>query len=172
MSELQRRSEALLRSKGYLTASVERRKRFPAKGKLSCRACGHIPQIDIAQDLWNVFDLVAIKPDGKWQSESRVVFVQVTDSTSHSKRRNKILASAEAKLCILAGCRVLVQSWKKRDNRWQSQDEWITLDQFAKGLPNTVEEFYEETRKAKLPDLPPGSTLPLSNMLADDEIPF
>lgn len=141
MSDLQRRTEALLRSKGYLTASVERRKRFPQRGTVPCKMCGAVKMLDIASDLWNVFDLIAVRIpiDSNY---SNVVFVQVTSSTNHATRRNKILASSEAKLCILAGARILIQSWRKKDNRWQAADEWITIDQFVQGLPDTVEQFY------------------------------
>jgi len=170
MSDLQRRSEALLRQRGYLTGSVERRKRFPAHGKPPCRACGHVPMVDIASDLWNVFDLIAIKP-AAIKDVLSTVFVQVTSSTNHATRRNKIVASSEARLCLLSGARILIQSWRKKENRWQFQDEWISLDQFVDGLPNTAEQFYESERKRKQPDLPPGSTLPLSP-LADEDIPF
>lgn len=151
MSDLQRRSEQLLRSKGFLTASVERRKRFPDPKARKCQACGSVRMLDIASDMFGVFDLIAFKHG--------VVLVQVTDRTSHSKRRNKILASPEAKLCLLHGALILLQSWRKVDNRWQAQDEWLTLDMFPKDLPATVEELYEAERKKKLPALPPGSTL-------------
>jgi hypothetical protein len=179
MSELQRRTEALLRSKGYLTGSVERRKRFPAHGKSACKVCGAVPMIDIASDLWNVFDLIAVKPYSDMAREYAVVFVQVKSSSNQADRRNKIIASAEAKLCLLSGSSILIQSWRKKDNRWQAQDEWISLDQFCVGLPDTVEQFYEDEkrqklldRKSRLPALPPGSTLPLSEYVSDEEIPF
>lgn len=183
MSDLQRRTEALLRSQGYLTGSVERRKRFPARGKPACKACGAMPMIDIASDLWSVFDLIAVKVEldtfARDYREGRVVFVQVTSSSNHADRRNKIIASAEAKLCLLAGASILIQSWRKNGNRWEARDEWISLDQFVFGLADNVEQFYEDEkrqklldRKEKLPPLPPGSTLPLSPYLSDEETPF
>ena len=183
MSDLQRRTEALLRSRGYLTGSVERRKRFPATKSQPCKSCGSRQMVDIAHDLWNVFDLIALRPlkpfDDLANVNKRVVFVQVTDSTHHADRRNKIIASAEAKLCLLSGASILIQSWRKKDERWQAQDEWVSLDQFCVGLADTVEQFYEDEkrqklldRKSKLPDLPPGSTLPLSDYLREEEIPF
>lgn len=183
MSALQQRSSELLKKRGYLVASVERRKRFPAPGKPPCRACGAVPMIDIASDLWNVFDLIAIRPSSQFVADQwghggadisvlDTTFVQVTDRTSHSKRRNKIIASPEAKLCLLAGARILIQSWRKVQNRWMSHDEWISRDQFVVGLPETVEQHYEDLRRQKRPDLPPGSTLPLSEGLKDSELPF
>jgi hypothetical protein len=175
VSELQARTMKDLRERGYLCGSVERRKRFPAKGKPPCRACGHVQMVDIASDLWNVFDLIAVSPLGLTKSSrpfGEILFVQVTDLTSHSKRREKIVTSAEAKLCMLSGARILIQSWKKRDNRWQATDEWLGLDQFDRDLPNTPADLYELQRKEKLPALPPGSTLPLSPMLKDENLPF
>jgi len=150
----QQRSLDYWRQRGYLVSSVERRKRFPAPKSQPCRCCGSRQMVDIAVDLWNVFDLIAVLP-----FDNFVVFVQVTTSSNHADRRKKILASAEAKLCVSAGCRVLVQSWRKKDNRWQVNDEWITLEQFANGLPDTPTELYELHRKEKFPEVPKGSTL-------------
>lgn len=174
MSELQRKTEQLLRNKGYLTGSVERRKRFPARGKAACKACGAFPMIDIASDLWNVFDLIAIKPLVSSDSGHPRLFVQVTSASNHADRRNKIIASSEAKLCLLAGNAILIQSWRKKDNRWQAYDEWISLDQFVFGLPDTVEQFYADEQRKKLLErgTPPGKELPLSPYLKDEEIPF
>jgi hypothetical protein len=182
MSELQARTEKLLRQRGYLTGSVERRKRFPARGKPACKACGAMPMIDIASDLWNVFDLIAVKPlyyHGTSRLMNGTVFVQVTSASNHADRRNKIIASNEAKLCLKAGAQILIESWRKNGNRWEARDEWISLDQFAVGLADTAEQFYEDAarlklldRKQKLPALPPGTTLPLSEGLKDSEIPF
>lgn len=173
MSDLQRRSESLLRQRGYLTGSVERRKRFPDKKQPKCEYCDHQPEIDIAHDLWNCFDLVAIRPPRD------LVLVQVTNAGNHANHRNKLIASAEAKICLLSGVEILLQSWKKIKERWQPYDEWITIDQFVFGLAETPLQFYKDQarlnlldRKKRLPDLPPGSTLPLSDMLKDEEIPF
>ena len=172
MSDLQRRTEALLQKRGYLTGSVERRKRFPARGKPACKACGAMPMIDISHDLWTVFDLVAVRPIiFGVLSNPTVCFVQVTSASNHADRRNKIIASNEAKLCLLAGASILIQSWRKKDNRWQAQDEWISLDQFVFGLADTAEQFYEDEKRRKMPDLPPGVTLPLSPYLKE-ETPF
>lgn len=172
MSELQRKTEQLLRSKGYLTGSVERRKRFPDKKQPKCIHCEHQPELDIAHDLWNCFDLIAIRPPNE------IVFVQVTNAGNHANHRNKIIASAEAKICLLSGSKILLQSWRKIGNRWQPFDEWMTVDQFVFGLAETPLQFYEDhsrlkllDRKAKLPALPPGSTLPLSPEISE-ETPF
>lgn len=171
MSELQTKTMKDLRDRGYLVGSVERRKRFPAHGKPPCRACGHVSMVDIASDLWNVFDMIAVRPSSV-TGRTAIVFVQTTSSANHAARRNKILASAEAKFCLLSGAHILIQSWRKKDNRWQAADEWLELSQFEDDLPKTPAELYEAQRKAKLPALPPGATLPLSPMLKDEEMLF
>jgi len=175
MSELQRKSEALLRQRGYLTASVERRKRFPAPKSQPCKSCGSRQMIDIAHDLWNVFDLIAIRPEnnGIHNVAPGIVFVQVTSSSNHADRRNKIIASSEAKLCLLSGASILIQSWRKKESRWQALDEWISLDQFVFGLPDTAEQYYEAQARKKLLErgLPPSRTLPLA-LVPDSEMPF
>lgn len=170
MSELQKRSMELFKKKGYIVGSVERRKTFPNPKARRCPACKQVAMLSIAHDLFNCFDFVAHRPIGRDGGPSRV-YVQVTDRTSHSKHRNKILASAEAKLCLLSGMSLLLQSWRKVGNRWQAQDEWISKDQFCFGLAETAEQFYEDERRKKMPDLPAGSTLPLSD-LSDESIPF
>jgi len=156
------------RGQGYLVASVEHRKRFPAKGKPKCRACGHMPMIDISVDLWNCFDLILFRP--VWQGGvANVAFLQVTSASNHSSRRNKILASGEAKLLSVAGVRVGIESWKKKTNRWQPTDEWFHLDDFDVSLPTTAHGLYEMQRKAKLPELP---LFQKPEFIAKEEIPF
>jgi hypothetical protein len=170
MSTPQIRSRELLTEEGYLVATVEGKKRFPAKGKGPCRTCGHQPLVEISVDLWNCFDLIAEHP----QKRERI-YVQVTSHTNHATRRNKILASFEAKLVLLAGARILVHSWRKdeRLNRWTIREEEITLKDFqqAPHYPSTVAQLMEIRRRAKKPDLPPGTTLEFSPIL-DSEIPF
>jgi len=155
------------REQGYIVGSVERRKRFPARGKQRCRACGAVPMVDISHDLWNVFDLIAINP----LTPVGRVLVQTTSASNHASRRTKILTSPEAKFCLQSGMSICIQSWVKKNNRWQSREEWLTLDQFSDSLPATVPEFYEAQRKAKLPDLPPGADIFPSPVL-DEGSPF
>jgi hypothetical protein len=134
--------------------------------------------VDIASDLWNVFDLIALKPFGIGTAVQSIldtpnmIFVQVTSSSNHAARRNKIIASSEAKLCVLAGARVLVQSWKKVQHRYQSHDEFITLDQFVYGLPETIEQYQEDQVRQKL--LARGEVgVPLKRApIKDSELPF
>lgn len=171
----QQRTRDNLTARGYLVGSVERRKKFPDRKKGPCRACGHQPMIEISSDLWEIFDIVALKPFDGSQENSTTLFVQTTSRANHSTRRNKILGSMEAKLVLLSGARILLQSWSQKaaGGRWECHDEWITLKEFesAHHYPSTVAELVEIKRKAKQPDLPPGSTLPLA-ILKDEEMPF
>lgn len=163
------RSRTLLTERGYLVATVEGKKKFPAKDKRPCPVCHHQQLIEISVDLWNVFDLVAEHPVLRER-----MYVQVTSQANHASRRNKILGSFEVKLVLLAGARVLIQSWKKNtSNRFEVREEEITLKDFASAhhYPNTVAELVEIKRKEKQPDLPPGSTLPLT-VIKDEEMPF
>jgi hypothetical protein len=167
----QLRSRLNLTGRGYLVSTVESKKRFPDKKKQPCPVCQHKPMIEISVDLWNCFDLIALKP-GTIDEDYEILtvprmswlFVQVTTQDHHADRKNKILGSMEAKLVLLSGAKILLQSWKKVDNRFQLREEWITLRDFesAHFYPNTVAELMEIRRKEKLDDLPPGSTLPLS----------
>lgn len=169
----QQRTRNNLAARGYLVGSVERRKKFPDRKKSACKACGHQPMIEISSDLWEVFDLVAVLPGGDARTHLPcVVFVQTTSRNNHSTRRNKILASMESKLVLLSGARILIQSWRQVE-KWQSYDEWITLDMYkqAPHYPNTVAELLEIRRREKAPDLPAGTTLFHSPIL-DSEIPF
>jgi len=169
MTSPQQRTRENLTERGYLVGSVERRKKFPDRKKGPCRACGHQPMIEISSDLWEIFDIVALKPDRMengvmHRDYAPLVFVQTTSRANHSTRRNKIMGSMEAKLVLLSGARILLQSWALNDkNRWEVKDEWITLKDFesAYHYPETVAELMEIRRKEKKPDLPKGSTLPL-----------
>jgi hypothetical protein len=177
----QLRSRQNLTERGYLVGTVEKKKKFPDRKKRACRACGHQPMIEISSDLWEVFDMVALYPgrvtDLQGNTLGSVIFVQVTSRSNHSTRRNKILASMEAKLCLLSGSRILIQSWgqKHEGGRWDFVDEWITIKDFKQAVsyPSTVAELQEIRRKAKKDDLPPGSTLDFCKGSVDfDTLPF
>lgn len=171
MSTPQVRSRELLTERGFLVGTVESTKKFPARDKKApkppCRACGHQQMVEISVDLWNVFDLIALHPE-----TSEKVFVQVTAGTHHSDRKNKILASMEAKLVLLSGAKILIQTWNKdeKENRWKVREEEITLKDFAQAFayPNTVRELQEIRRKERKDDFPPGTTLPLSPDLGQE----
>jgi hypothetical protein len=185
MSTPQQRSLDLLRERGYLAASVERRRRFPAKGKHPCPMCGQAPMIDLAQDLWGFADIIAMfpNPQNNWPlgtpflGRPEVILVQTTSRSNHATRRNKILGSMEAKLVLLSGVRILIQSWDQPHSkgkriagtRWEVEEEWIALDHFqeASHYPNSVKELLEIRRKEKKPAYPSGST-----MFQGEEVPF
>lgn len=166
----QERTRNNLTAKGYLVGTVERFKRFPDRNRGECPACKHQPMLQKSVDLYNAFDVIAVHPEKK-----ETILVQTTDHTHHANRRNKLLASFEVKLCLLAGMRVLLQSWKKDEkiNRWKVNEEWFCPDDFASAhfYPNTVAELLEIRRKEKLPDLPPGSALAFDPECAKD-LPF
>jgi len=156
-----------LTARGYLVDTVERKKHFPDKKRSECAFCHHQPMLSKSVDLFNAFDVIAVHPQ-----KMETILVQSTDRTNHAHRRNKILSSMETKLCLMAGLRVLLQSWKKNEkiNRWEVAEEWFELSDYkqAPHYPNTVAELVEIKRKAKMPDLPPHTTLPLSQDLGDE----
>jgi len=123
----------------------------------------------VSADLFNVFDVLALHPNGLLP----VTFVQTTSRANHSTRRNKILSSMEAKLVLLSGCAILLQSWAKTDGRWEAKDEWITLKDYKSALhyPSDVPGLLEIKRKAKRPDLPAGSVLPLEPDDTEEALP-
>jgi len=159
----QQMSRDNLTARGFLVSTVEAAKRFPDKKKRACEECGHQPEVSVKVDLFNFGDLLAFHPQS-----GRHIIVQSTTQPNHSTRVLKILGIMEAKLCLLAGVEVGVQSWAQdgKGERWRLREEWITLDQYkqAPHYPNTVAELVEIKRKAKKPDLPPGSTLALSTV--------
>ena len=175
MATPQQRTRDLLTARGYLVGTVEKWKKFPDRKKGPCSKCGTQPMIEISADLWEIFDLVAVKPWDLNMSSGHIVFVQTTSRNHHSTRRNKILASMEAKLVLLSGAHILIQSWRQKEPRakWEVFDEWIGIGDYAQAphYPNTVEELMEIKRKAKLPDLPPGTEMQYEPM-DDSEIPF
>jgi hypothetical protein len=144
---------------GWLVATVEQRKSFPDRKQTACPLCGHRPLIEIKGDLFGCFDLVAEHP----QLQERA-YVQVTSYANHAARRNKILASMETKLLLLAGARVVIHSWRKDEDRgrWVLRAEEITLRDFRQAFnyPSDVKGLREIRRREKLPDLPLGASLP------------
>ena len=125
--------------------------------------------IEISSDLWEIFDIVAVRAGKDYDPKNGVlIFVQTTSRANHSTRRNKILASMEAKLVLLSGASILIQSWRQENGskRWLEFDEWITINMYkqAPHYPNTVAELLEIKRKAKAPDLPSGATIPFGGV--------
>jgi hypothetical protein len=81
----------------------------------------------IRQDMLGFIDVLAL--------DEQAIGVQCCASSSHSARRNKILASPLAPLWLRAGCRIQVWSWGKRKvkrggklERWTPRIEEITLE--------------------------------------------
>jgi len=170
----QQRTRDNLTARGYLVGTVEKKKKFPDRKKGPCRTCGVQPMIEISSDLWEIFDIVAVKPAPNFYESP--LFVQTTSRANHSTRRNKILASMEAKLVLLSGARILIQSWYQPEGKgtsWEFKDEWIDLGMYrqAPNYPNTVAELVEIKRKAKLPALPPHSEIQF-DVLREEDIPF
>jgi hypothetical protein len=164
------RTRQNLTERGYLVGTVEGKKQFPDRQRQACPSCHHQPMLSKRVDLFNAFDVIAVHPQ-----QLETLLVQTTDRTHHANRRNKILSSMETKLCLMAGLRVLLQSWKKNEkaNRWELAEEWFTLADFkqAPHYPSTVRELVEIRRKERAPDLPAGTALPF-NPIKDAEIPF
>lgn len=164
MISLQAKTVEYFREEGYVIASVERRKRFPDRKKRRCGACGNVPLIDIRNDLWNCFDLLACKPS----SPPKLVLIQTTSGANHAIRRTKVLTCPEARFWLLSGGSICIQSWAKgADRRWHARNEWLSVDHFPRSLPATVAELYESRRREKLPEYPEDTTL-----FQEDEVPF
>jgi len=155
-----------LRKQGYLVATVEQWQMWDDPQEKKCLACGHQPEIKIRSDLFGVFDLIGFHP-----TDPKVIVVQTTTGSNHSARKLKVLASMEAKLVLLAGVQVLVQSWTKDvEERWRSREEWITLADYKQAphypsdaftLAKIQKDDRAARRKAKAPSLPSGASLPL-----------
>jgi hypothetical protein len=164
------KSVSNLTERGYVCETVEKWKRFPDRNKRECGSCGHRPLISVRSDLFGFADILAIHPE-----DAKVVLVQTTTRPNHSARRNKILSSMEAKLVLLAGVQILIQSWRQKavGERWQLFEEWITLDQFkqAPHYPSNVRDLIEIRRKENAPDLPAGSAFQFAP-IKDSELPF
>lgn len=159
------RSKNNLTDRGYLVCNVEQWKRFPDKRARACPSCGSRKEVAIRSDLFGFADLLCLHPQTK-----EVLLVQVSTAAHHSDRKMKILASMEAKLCLLAGCKILVMSWYPPKSPAPYRQEYVTLHDFEQAFayPNTVRELVEIKRRAKKSDLPPGSTLPLSEDLGKE----
>lgn len=172
MASPQQMTRDNLTARGYLVSTVERRKEFPDKKRRPCAACGHQPRISVSVDLFNCFDIVGFRPA---KIGMDVICVQTTSAANHATRRNKILASMEAKLVLLSGARVLLQSWSQLKPRapWICRDEWIEISAFrqAPNYPDDVAGLLEIRRKAKKDALPPGSEMPYGP-IKESEIPF
>lgn len=95
MSSPTSRSLELLRDEGWLVAVVER----------------WIPGANIRQDLFGLFDLIAIREDA-------TMVVQVTSASNVASRIRKITDSDKLPAVRKAGWLIECHGWAKRKNRW------------------------------------------------------
>jgi hypothetical protein len=100
------RTLALLRGEGFHADVVER----------------HLPHCFTTLDLFNVFDIVAIRAD-----VVGVVGVQCTSSSNHASRVKKLLASEVLAVWLRAGNTALVISWTQRQRHWLARRQEITI---------------------------------------------
>ena len=69
-----------------------------------------IPQAKIRRDLFGIFDIVAITPDG-------LLGIQCTSGSNHASRVHKVQESDALPKWLGAGCHAEVWSWSKRGER-------------------------------------------------------
>lgn len=98
------RTLKLFRDRGYTCAVTERWNPF-AK---------------IRQDLFTFIDVLAL-------GNGQMIGIQTTSASNHAKRREKILATPEARDWIAAGGEVLIVSWKKPKGKrsWEAREEYL-----------------------------------------------
>lgn len=82
------------------------------------------PWVRIRQDLFGVFDLLALTGSSIWA-------IQVTSTSNVASRRAKILASEEAKLWCQSGGFIQLHGWSKKGPRgkvkkWTLTEETIS----------------------------------------------
>ncbi len=103
------RSMERLRGQGFIVEKVERWNHFAG----------------IRQDLFGVFDIVAVHPERKV-----IVGVQVTTDKNLAARRTKMLESQKARAWCHAGGRAVIHAWGKegkgRGRRWRVKVEDVT----------------------------------------------
>jgi hypothetical protein len=80
--------------------------------------------------LFGIIDIVAIN-----RSHTLIYGIQVTSDAHHAERRNKILASKEARAWVEAGGALMVLSFGKKGARgkakhWEAREEMIGLAEF------------------------------------------
>jgi len=69
----------------------------------------------IRQDLWGFCDVLCIR-------ENEIVAVQCTSYSNISARVKKIANHENTPLVRKAGVRIVVQGWRKINNRWQCRE--------------------------------------------------
>jgi len=112
----QARSLIWLRDHGYICESVEKYSPFPDFKAKPCPVCGQRRMIPRRQDLFQCFDIIAIR--------EHVELIQVTTGANSAARMNKMLVDSLVAPYVLkslqGGVHVNVHSWYKNSkNRWQ-----------------------------------------------------
>lgn len=78
----------------------------------------------IRQDAFGFGDLLVIDPVNQ-----EIILVQVTSATNHSTRVNKVLSISEAKDWLQAKGKIVVMSFKRKDNgRYDVREEFINME--------------------------------------------
>lgn len=127
------RSIAKLKADGYCVATVER--------WIPTTPAGYRGPL-LRKDAFGFADLLLVKV-----GVIGATLVQVTTGDNHSKRLDKIKASAEAAIWLAAGNRILLTSWSKKGKAgkrklWEARDLWIdaeTLNGHAGPHPTPVQ---------------------------------
>jgi hypothetical protein len=96
------RSLKHLRDQGYFVAVVEKWN----------------PHARIRQDLFNVFDLLAL-PTKESGNAAHLLAVQVTSRANMASRIKKIMSQPEAEAWCICGGLIEVHGWDKYKNRWR-----------------------------------------------------
>lgn len=112
----QARSLVYLRDHGYICESVEKYSPFPDFKAKPCPVCGQRRMIPRRQDLFQCFDIIAIR--------EHVELIQVTTGANSANRIGKMMAHPDVApnvlKCLQAGAKVCVHSWRKNvKNRWE-----------------------------------------------------
>lgn len=82
-------------------------------------------------DLFGVIDIVAIAPPDEQHDRPRIVGIQVTDGTSHSKHRDKIVAEPRALEWFKAGGRLELWSYSKRGDAGKRKLWTLRVETYA-----------------------------------------
>jgi hypothetical protein len=109
------RSLKYLRDGGYTVAVVEKWN----------------PHARIRQDLFNVFDLLALPAQDSGHAMHPLA-VQVTSRSNMSARINKIIAQPEAEMWCRCGGLIEVHGWDKHKNKWRIKVIEMSFDVFLR----------------------------------------
>jgi hypothetical protein len=124
----QARSLGWLRDHGFIAESVEKYAPFPDFKSHPCLACGQRKMIPRRVDLFNAFDILAVR--------ECVHFIQVTTGANSANRMQKMMAHPDVAPNVLkalrGGVRISVHSWyKNAKGRWELTERPITEGMIA-----------------------------------------